>query len=109
MATGQVVGTTTGMTTGRERCVHGKGGTCTIHGPGARRCWRPIPDISRGPGGEIVRKYSGRRETYYLCDVDRNGVLRRQPRLSFNQNEDNPRPQDKQMNIVRKNTSTGGN
>ena len=70
--------------------------------------------MTRGPGGVAVKKYTGKRETFYLCDVDRNGVLRRQSRLSFTRRtpgmEDNPQTQEaKRKKNVSLNTTTGGN
>ena len=26
-----------------KRCTHSKGGVCSLHGPGAKWCWKPIP------------------------------------------------------------------
>ena len=38
-------------------CTYLRGGVCRVHGPGARRCWRPIrrPDPSTHPPGKVVK------------------------------------------------------
>ena len=56
-----------------------EGGTCTTHGPGAKRHWRPRDRPTAGPG--VRRTY---KEYYYVCDVGPGGGNKlRQTRLSF--------------------------
>ena len=49
-------------------CSYLRLGVCRIHGPGARRCWRPIRTPAPGPGGRVVT-----RQNYYVCDVGPRG------------------------------------
>ena len=40
----------------QKRCTHSKGGVCSLHGPGAKWCWKPIPVGKRkpGPSGKLI-------------------------------------------------------
>ena len=42
------------LTTGREKCVHAKGGTCEVHRDGARYTWKPTFTKQVGPDGKIT-------------------------------------------------------
>ena len=63
-----------------QRCTHSMGGVCSIHGPGAKWCWKPIPVGKRkpGPNGKLVTK-----EYYWRCDVSMTGKKLKQTRISF--------------------------
>ena len=104
---------TAGVTRGREACIHAKGGVCAVHGPGAKRGWRPVVEWVMGPRGKMIKQYTKKRETYYLCDVDRNGLVRRQARLSFTggdiEVEDNPQILKPKQKSTLNRTTTGGN
>ena len=55
-----------GTRVSRDECVHTKDGTCSIHGPGAKWRWRPIPPSQRtvGPDGKVKK-----RVYFWSCEV----------------------------------------
>ena len=86
------VGTKTGPTgvvslaaqvRGQAECVHDRRGTCSIHGPGARKMTKPIWIKKTGPDGLQTSVRS--KKTWYLCrvEVGTNGQRLRQTRISF--------------------------
>ena len=68
---------------GQAECVHDRRGTCSIHGPGARRMTKPIWVKKTGPDGLPTSVRS--KKTWYLCGVEvgMNGGKLRQTRISF--------------------------
>ena len=71
-----------------QRCTHSKGGVCSVHGPGAKCCWKPIPVGRRipGPNVKMVTK-----EYYWRCDVNRAGKKLKQTRILFGRNVNDER------------------
>ena len=69
------------LTSGRERCVHAKGGICQVHGPGARYTWKPIFIKEVGPDGEISVVKS--KEWFYICDISQDNKKLKQTKISF--------------------------
>ena len=68
---------------GQAECVHDRRGTCSIHGPGARRMTKPIWVKKTGPDGLPTSVRS--KKTWYLCEVEvgMNGLKLRQTKISF--------------------------
>ena len=57
-------------------CTYTRGGICSIHGPGAKRKWRPV----RGEGGawdKTTKKH------YYVCDLSMSARKLKQTKLLF--------------------------
>ena len=69
----------------RQECVHDKAGTCSVHGPGAKWRWRPIPPHKRtiGPDGKTKK-----REYFWSCEVGVGGRNLQQAKLKFKRNDD---------------------
>ena len=69
-----------GVTGSAQRCTHTRSGVCSVHGPGAKWCWEPIPVGKRkpGPNGKLITK-----KHFWRCEVGRNGKMMRQTRISF--------------------------
>ena len=63
--------TTPGAAGGRRDCVYLRGGSvhCTVHGPGAKRRWRPATRSTSGRRG----RWDGTREYYWECDLGQEG------------------------------------
>ena len=63
-----------------QRCTHTKSGVCSVHGPGAKWCWEPVPVGKRkmGQNGKLMTK-----RYFWKCEVGRNGKVLRQTRISF--------------------------
>ena len=74
-----------------QRCTHSKGGVCSLHGPGAKWCWKPIPVGRRkpGPSGKLITK-----EYFWRCDVGLTGRKLKQTRISFGGTVDDERRGD---------------
>ena len=85
-------------------CVYKKGGVCSLHGPGARRRWKPVRTREVGADGAVRMKTT--RLYYYECDVGDKGV-RRQNKLSFGSGNRTTRTPGQQT--LENFTSTGGN
>ena len=69
-----------GTRVSREECVHTKDGTCSVHGPGAKWRWRPIPPSQRtvGPDGKVKKR------VYFLsCEVGVGGRNLKQAKLTL--------------------------
>ena len=83
-----------------QKCVHGRGGVCSIHGPGAKKKWRPLGKTRvMGDDGEL--RWKSNREVYYVCaevgeGVGRGGENNRltQLTLKFNQGVDSSGDED---------------
>ena len=69
-----------GLTGSTQRCTQTRSGVCSVHGPGAKWCWEPIPVGRRkpGPNGKLITK-----KYLWKCEVSRSGKMMRQTRLSF--------------------------
>ena len=66
------------LTTGREKCVHAKGGICEVHGDGARYTWKPTFTKQVGPDGKIT-VVKGKE----YCDISQNHRKLTQTKISF--------------------------
>ena len=78
-----------GAKVSKGACVHSKDGTCSVHGPGAKWRWRPIPPSQRtiGPDGKLKK-----REYFWKCEVGAGGRNLQQSKLTFRRNpDDEPR------------------
>ena len=66
----------------QQICSHTREGVCCVHGEGAKWRWRPIPIHRRtpGPDGKIKK-----REYFWQCDLNRNGKVMRQSKISLGQ------------------------
>ena len=62
-------------------CKHSAGGVCTIHGPGAKRKFKPVRVTTIGPDGLPVSKI--KRKNYYKCYVGEGEERLRQTKISF--------------------------
>ena len=80
-----------GTRVSREECVHTKDGTCSIHSPGAKWRWRPIPPSQRtvGPDGKVKK-----RVYFWSCEVGVGGRNLRQAKLTFKRNPDDEQRRD---------------
>ena len=65
-------------------CHHTKDGVCSLHGPGAKWMWRPVPVKNPVPGGKRTRK-----EHFWKCEVNMRGKTMKQTRISFGQMNNN--------------------
>ena len=64
----------------RGECVHDRKGVCHLHGQAIKN-FKPGHVMTVGPGGVPKKKYT--KKTYWVCDLDLNGMKKlRQPRLS---------------------------
>ena len=82
---------------------------CTIHGPGAKRHWRPVWKKVVGPEGRVTHEYS--RVTYYTCDLGPGGRTVGQTRLSFVKTTlpENSKKDDTDQGDLGDDPPTGGN
>ena len=95
----------------RRYCSYTRGGICHLHGPGARRMWRPARRGARGRHGEdYTRVYS------YVCDLGPRGRGLRQATLSFGRTtlpgvtrRQEERQRDTKQGELGDDTPTGGN
>ena len=54
-----------------RKCSYLKGGTCVIHGGGAKLKFRPVWTTTRGANGELERTYQ--KKYNYVCDLGQEG------------------------------------
>ena len=59
-------------------CIHDEKGVCSLHGPGAKWVWRPVPVKKPTPGGKKTRK-----EHYWRCEMNKKGKMMTQTKISF--------------------------
>ena len=80
-----------GAQVNNEACVHSKDGTCSVHGPGAKWRWRPIPVSQRtiGPDGKLRK-----RVYFWKCEVGVGGRNLQQSKLTFKKKPDDETRRD---------------
>ena len=91
-----------GVTDHAQHCVHTRSGVCSIHGPGAKWCWEPLPMSERrlGPNGKmIIRRH------FWRCEVNARGKMMTQTRLPFKKKDDDD---DKKGMMMGDNAGTKG-
>ena len=59
-------------------CQHDEKGVCSLHGPGAKWVWRPVPVKKPAPGGKKTKK-----EYYWRCEMNVKGKMMKQTKISF--------------------------
>ena len=64
-----------------KECQHARGGVCRVHGPGAKKKFRPVRVTVFGQDGKEVTRI--KQKSYYTCDVGTGGTRLLQTRLSF--------------------------
>ena len=75
-----------------RECEHTRDGVCSLHGPGAKRYWKPVRMRKREADGSITTEV--KRRPYHVCDLGPRGRGRlRQSRLGFRpvRTEEGPR------------------
>ena len=75
---GTSVGAVGGIPGSPRACQHDEKGVCSLHGPGAKWVWRPVPVKRPAPGGKKTRK-----EHYWRCEMNVKGKMMTQTKISF--------------------------